>query len=67
MHRATSERTGTMGPRKLPEDLDYADDRCLLTHSPADMPSKIDSVLDMTTRAGLYINISKSYHYQATC
>jgi hypothetical protein len=42
------------------EDLDYADDICLLSHSQAHMQSKLNNLCYGSKKAGLEINFSKS-------
>jgi len=45
--------------RKL-NDLDYADDICLLTHKHADMQQKLQKLSDLAQEVGLKINIKKT-------
>jgi hypothetical protein len=42
------------------EDLDYADDVCLLSHSQAHMQSKLNNLWYESKKAGLEINFSKA-------
>lgn len=61
MHRATRHRSGiTWGLQGRLEDLDYADDICLLTHTFSDMQSKLSLVQEIASYAGLKINIGKT-------
>ena len=43
-----------------PEDLDYADDRCLLAHTFDDVRTKLQRLRHETAKVGLKINISKT-------
>lgn len=62
MNKAISSRRGIQwGLEGRLEDLDYADDICLLSHNHADMQSKVDSIMEIAAKAGLRINISKSH------
>lgn len=61
MNKATSHRRGiTWGLQGRLEDLDYADDICLLTHTFSDMQSKLSLVQETASHAGLKINIGKT-------
>lgn len=42
------------------EDLDYADDLCLLSHTHADMQAKLDDLQREAAKAGLKINTRKT-------
>lgn len=42
------------------EDLDYADDLCLLSHTHADMPTKLDDLRQEAAKAGLRIYTRKT-------
>ena len=48
------------GLTKKLNDLDYADDICLLTHKYADMQQKIRKLSELAGEVGLKINISKT-------
>lgn len=43
------------------EDLDYADDICLISHKFVDMQSKVDELVELAKGVGLEINIEKIY------
>lgn len=61
MNKATSHRRGiTWGLQGRLEDLDYADDICLLTHTFSDMQSKLSLVQETASYVGLKINIGKT-------
>ena len=42
------------------EDLDYADDICLLAHKQSDMQHKVNDLVNESTKVGLKINIEKT-------
>lgn len=42
------------------EDIDYADDACLLTHNHKDMQDKIENLKEESAKVGLLINIKKN-------
>lgn len=61
MQQATTSRNGIVwGLVDRLEDLDYADDICLLTHSHAGMEHKLRNIVDHALTAGLKINIGKT-------
>lgn len=61
MIAATREPNGiTWGFNSRLEDLDYADDICLLTHQQSTMQHKLNQVQEYAERAGLAVNSSKT-------
>ncbi|XP_068619928.1 uncharacterized protein [Battus philenor] len=48
------------GLSNILEDLDYADDLCLLSHTHADMQTKLDDLRRKTLETGLKINFRKT-------
>jgi hypothetical protein len=49
------------------EDLDYADDICLLSHSQAHVQSKSNNLCYESKNAGLEINFSKTEELRVNC
>jgi hypothetical protein len=47
-------------PNERLEDLDYADDACLLSHTHQDMQSKLNDLVQESAKVGLVINIKKT-------
>ena len=61
MLKATREERGIRwGLHGRLEDLDYADDICLMTHSHNDMQAKLDQIATEAAAVGLEINVSKT-------
>lgn len=61
MNKATREERGiSWGFHRRLEDLDYADDICLLSHNYNDMAAKITAVQKEAEKAGMKINIAKT-------
>lgn len=62
LHKTTdNKRRGIeWGITNLLEDLDYADDICLLSHTRADMQAKLNDLRDEAAKTGLKINTRKT-------
>lgn len=61
MQEATRYRRGiTWGINGRLEDLDYADDICLLGHNHSDIAAKLEQVHQLASNVGLHINIGKT-------
>ena len=61
MSKVTQEQRGiSWGLFDRLEDLDYADDVCLLSHSFTDMQSKLNCLIQEAAKVGLHLNIAKT-------
>ena len=49
-----------LNPRNRLESLDYADDKCELSHRHGDMQHKVDDLASESAKVGLKINVSKT-------
>lgn len=61
MRSVTESKRGiTWGLQGKLDDLDFADDICLLSHTHAEMADKLDLLSDLAGKTGLKINIAKT-------
>lgn len=61
MRRVNTQQRGIQwNPFSRLEDLDYADDLCILSHNTKDMKGKLEDLISFAKDAGLKINVAKT-------